>query len=111
MSAMMGAPTVMVETVDNPWTERLARAIAVEMGCTALIALFAMTGVELREAMIPGTLSTAEELGRLVRTAGDPIAAVLERLRGVRLFGGKVADVERRTVAGFARGEARVEGT
>jgi uncharacterized protein len=100
-----------IETVDNPWTERLARAIAVEMGCTALIALFAMTGAQLREAMIPGTLSTAEELGRLVRTAGDPIAAVLERLRGVRLFGGKVADVERRTVAGFARGEARIEGT
>jgi DUF917 family protein len=36
---------------------------------------------------------------------------VVERLRGHRLFEGKVADVERRTVGGFARGETRIDGT
>lgn len=104
-----------VETIDNRWTERLARAVTVEMGGAAMVAQYPLTGAQLREAMIPGTLTLAQELGRLVREErerhGDPIGAVVERLRGVRLFQGKVVDVERRTVAGFARGEARVEGT
>ena len=56
----------------------------------------------------------ATELGALVREArarhDDPVAAIVERLRGRRLFAGKIIDVERRTVAGFTRGEARARG-
>jgi DUF917 family protein len=40
----------------------------------------------------------------------DPIDAVLGITRGFRLFEGKIVDVERKTVSGFARGEARLEG-
>jgi DUF917 family protein len=105
----------LIDTCDNLWTERLARALTVEMGCTALVAEYSMTGAELKETMVAGTLTLAQELGRLVRTARErhesPIASVLERLGGLLLFGGKLADVQRRTVAGFARGEARIEGT
>lgn len=103
-----------VETVDNHWTERLTRAVAVEMGGAAMVAQYPLTGKQLEETMIAGTLSLAQELGRIVReeraSHGDPIGAVVERLAGFRLFGGKVVDVERRTIAGFARGEARIEG-
>jgi DUF917 family protein len=101
--------TAVIDTVDNLWTERLSRSITVDFGCTALIALYPMSGAQVRESLIPGTLSLAEELGRIVRR-GDGIDGVLARLRGYRLFAGKVADVERRTVGGFARGEARLEG-
>jgi DUF917 family protein len=101
--------TVVIRTVDNRWTERLSRAITIEFGCTALIALYPMSGAEARESLIPRTLTLAEDLGRLLRE-GLGIEGVLERLRGHRLFEGKVADVERRTVGGFARGEARIEG-
>lgn len=104
-----------VETIDNHWTERLSRAVTVEMGGAAMVAQYPLSGKQLKEAMIPGTLSLAQELGRLVREErarhGDPIGAVVERLGGFRLFGGKIVDVERRTVAGFAKGEARIEGT
>jgi len=41
---------------------------------------------------------------------GDPVNAILERLRGFRVFEGKIADVQRRTEAGFAKGEARIDG-
>jgi hypothetical protein len=68
-----------------------------------------MNGAEARESLIPGTLGLAEDLGRLVRQ-GQGIDGVLERLRGHRLFEGKVADVERRTVGGFARGDATIDG-
>jgi uncharacterized protein len=103
-----------IETIDNHWTERLARSVTIDMGCTALIALFPMSGQELKRAMIPGTLGLATELGRLVRQAkathADVVEAIVGRLGAKRLFNGKVADIERRTAGGFARGQARIEG-
>jgi DUF917 family protein len=101
-------------TVTNHWAERLARSAAIDMGCSAMISTFAMSGAQAREALVPDTLSLCAELGRLVRAAraehADPVDAVVERLGGKRLFAGKVVDVERRTTGGFARGEAVVEG-
>jgi DUF917 family protein len=109
-----GNCVVLSETRDNRWTERLARAVTVEMGSTAIIAQYPLTGAQLKEAMVPGTLGLATELGRIVREVraahGDPVDAVVERLGGRRLFDGKVTDVDRRTVAGFARGQARLDG-
>jgi DUF917 family protein len=106
---------VVIETIDNRWTERFARSITVDMGCSALIALYSMSGAQVKRAMVPGTIGLCEALGRAIRETraahGDAIAAIVERLNGFRLFRGKIADVQRRTEAGFARGEARVEGT
>jgi|tagenome__1003787_1003787.scaffolds.fasta_scaffold20849425_2 DUF917 family protein len=106
--------SVILDTVDNRWAERLARSATVDMGCTAMISLYALAGGRLEEALVAGTLSLCEELGRLIASEraahGDPVGAVTERLRGRVLLSGKVVDVERRTVEGFARGEARIEG-
>lgn len=106
--------TAILETIDNRWTERFARSLTIDMGCTAMIALYSLSGAEAKETLVAGTLGLAEELGRLVReerdTHGDPIGAVLERLEGFRIFAGKIGDIERRTETGFARGEARIEG-
>ena len=106
--------TALINTVDNRWTERLARSITIDMGATAMIALYVLTGKQLKEAMVPGTIGLAQELGRLIRETraahGDPVGAILERLHGFQIFTGKIADVQRRTEAGFAKGEARIEG-
>ena len=106
--------SVVLDTVDNHWAERLARSATVDMGCTAMLSLYALPGADLEESLVPGTLSLCEELGRLIsaeRAAhGDPVAAVVERLRGRLLLSGKVVDVARRTEDGFARGEATIEG-
>jgi len=103
-----------LETVDNRWTERLARSLTIDMGCSAMIALYAMDGRTMKEAMVAGTIGLAEELGRLVRETraahGDAVGAVVERLGGFRVFSGKITDVARRTETGFARGEATIEG-
>jgi DUF917 family protein len=104
-----------IHTIDNRWTERLARSLTIDMGCTAMIALFGMDGKMSKEALVPGTISLCEELGGLVRETraghGDPIGAVVDRLKGFRVFTGKISDVARRTETGFARGEAKIEGT
>ncbi|MGW3349108.1 DUF917 domain-containing protein [Nonomuraea rubra] len=103
-----------LDTVDNHWAERLARSATIDMGCSAMISSYAMTGAQARDSLVPGTLSLCAELGKLVREAraahADPVAAVVARLGGSTLFTGKVTDVERRTVTGFARGTATLSG-
>jgi hypothetical protein len=75
---------------------------------------YVLRGTQLRDGMVPGTLTLVERLGAVVREARgrrDPIADVAAALNGHLLFTGKVADVVRRTSGGFARGTAVLEGT
>jgi uncharacterized protein len=106
--------TVLLRTTGNLWTERFARAATIEMGCTAAIACYAMKGRQVRETMVRGTLTLCQELGRVIARAraahADPVQAVVERLDGHVVFRGRVADVERRTETGFARGRAVLAG-
>ena len=105
---------VIIDAVDDMWAEKLARVVTVRFGGTAWVALYTMNGRQLKEAAIPGTLSLAEKIGRSIREArfekADPVERILQVTGGYRLFEGKIVDVERRTVAGFARGEAKFEG-
>lgn len=107
--------SAVINTLTNRWTETIARTITIDMGSTALIALYPMTGRQLKETMIAGTLTKAELIGRTLRQARvahqDPIQALLDVTGGFEIFRGKVHDVQRRTERGFARGEATLEGT
>jgi DUF917 family protein len=106
--------SVVLETINNRWTERLARSATVDMGGSALLAFYPMTGAVAREAIVRGTLSLCADLGRRLREArarhDDPIEAVRAALNAEIIFNGRVKDVLRRTVGGFARGEAEIEG-
>ena len=107
--------SVVINTISNRWTERIARSVTIDMGCSAMIALYAMTGAQLKEMTIPRTLQLAEDIGGAAREAkeahGDVVAAICNLLGGFRLFDGKIVDIARRTDAGFAKAEARIEGT
>jgi len=106
---------VLLETPDNFWTERLARTVTIQMGCSACIALYAMQGAIAKKAMVPSTISLAREIGHTLRTCReqkrDPIESLTSLLRGRRLCEGKITDVRRRTERGFARGEVDIIGT
>ena len=101
-------------SADARTLERQARAVTVAMGGAASFALSPMSGAEMRARSVLGTLSFAEQIGAAVRGARilheDPIAAGARTAGGALLFRGKVVDVERRLVAGFARGNLRLEG-
>ncbi len=88
--------------------------MTIRFGGTAWIALYPMTGKEVKEGGIPHTISLSREIGRSMRLAraekSDPVESILDVTKGYRLFEGKIVDVERRTVAGFARGAAKLEG-
>lgn len=106
--------TGVLQTADNSWTERIARVACVEMGCSVMISGFSMTGVQARESLVAGSLSRCIAIGQRIAEAReaktDPVAAVVGLLGGRELFGGKVADVNRATTTGFARGRARIDG-
>lgn len=106
--------SALINTIDNRWTERLARSITIDMGGSALIALYAATGKQLKELAVRGTMTYAEEIGRTVRRArqreSNPLEAIRQVTKGFLAFKGKVVDLQRQTVGGFARGAAFIEG-
>jgi DUF917 family protein len=106
--------SAILNTVSNRWAETFARSITVDMGATALVAAYAATGRQLKEAAVPDTMTLCETVGRTIREARAEKRDVVEAVRhitgGFRIFHGKVVDVQRRTEAGFAKGEAALEG-
>lgn len=95
--------------------ERFARAVTVQMGARAGYAFPIMSGSEMRRTAVRGSYTLARVLGEAVLAArarhDDPVAAVLGVTDGSLLFAGRIADVERRLVAGFARGILRLNGS
>lgn len=106
--------SAILNTINNRWTETFARTITIDMGCTAMIALYPMTGKQVKEACVLRTISKIEEIGRTIREAHrthtDAVEAVRRVTGGYVLWRGKVSDVRRRTETGFARGEAAITG-
>lgn len=103
-----------LNTISNLWTERLARAATVEMGGAALVALYPMSGAQVKAGILRGTLGLVHEVGRTIvaeRLANrHPGEALIRRCDGIDLCTVRVADIERRTEGGFARGRARLIG-
>jgi DUF917 family protein len=106
--------SAIINTIDNRWTETLARTLTIDMGCSAMIAIFPMTGKQVKETCVLHTISLLEQIGRTIREARerhvDPVAAVTQATNGYVIWRGKIGDVARRTVTGFARGETTIDG-
>lgn len=103
-----------INTVNDRWAETFARSVTIDMGCTAMIALYPMSGKQVKVAAVGGTLTQAEMIGTAITNAhrekSDPIEAVRAATNGYVIWTGKVSDIQRRTQTGFARGEASIEG-
>jgi hypothetical protein len=107
---------VIFDKIGDPVTlERYARAVTIQMGGAAGYAFPPMTAEEVRRTAIPGTVSLAIEIGRAVLAARasltNPVDAALSVSGGERLFHGKIVDVERRLLGGFARGVLKLDGS
>lgn len=106
--------SALLTTIDNVWTERIARASTIEMGGSVMNAMYSMRGKQLKESGIPHILRLEEEIGKTIRLAKEnnlnAIQEVLKTVGGFELFHGKVTDIDRKTETGFARGIATFEG-
>ncbi|TQS71208.1 DUF917 domain-containing protein [Ornithinibacillus gellani] len=107
--------TSLLSTIDNVWTERIARAATIQMGGSVMNAMYSMRGKNLKESGITNILQLEEQIGKTIREAKEnnvnAIEKVLETVGGFELFQGKVTDIDRKTESGFARGIATFEGT
>ncbi|MCY6381264.1 DUF917 domain-containing protein [Hoeflea prorocentri] len=103
-----------INAISNLWTERLARSQTIEMGGSALVALYPMSGEEVKRGILRHTLSLILDIGQVITGERgcnrNPATALIEKLNGKRLFSGRVIDIERKTEGGFARGRAVIKG-
>lgn len=98
--------------------ERHIRSFAMAAGGMITTAEHPMSGRQLKDSVIPGTLSFAIELGRLLRQnrgSADALLAPLQALFAESLYGecrllftGKVVDKATRIVGGYDVGEATI---
>jgi len=110
---------VYFDTDDTLIYERQIRNIAMAMGGMVFTAESPMTADEARRAVVPGTISFALEVGRLLTANFGNSAHVETPLRELfnrsdygilkHLYTGKIVDINRKVVGGFDVGEATVE--
>lgn len=120
VTASCGSMTV-IETDDNLEHERIARKLSVDLGGTAHMVEYPLSGAQARRHAIGGSISAAIAIGaavRMARAAGeDPFGALFAALRRTGLypfagplFDGKIVDLERETRGGFSIGHVVIEG-
>ncbi len=106
--------TSILETISNKWTENLARTLTVAQGGSVVIALYPMTGKEVKESAIKGIITFSQEIGKAIRETSKydvpPVKQLLKKINGYELFKGKIIDVERETKAGFNFGTVKMDG-
>ena len=107
--------SVVIQTINNEWTEQIARAVSSKMGGMAMGALFTMEGRMAKKATLPDMLSFVIRIGRTLREArhqsGDLLSSLLDVTSGTHLFKGKIVDLERRTERGHVWGVIHIQGS
>ncbi len=92
--------------------EDFARSLTIEMGGSAALVMPVMSGADLKRTIIRDTLSLAKRIGENVLDCRarsiEPAETIAKLCKGRILFTGKITDVERRTVQGFARGQLKI---
>lgn len=105
-----GGTEVLFSINDPAKVDDLSRALleTPEFEDVAALACFSMTGAEITTSasVIPYTLSKAREIGVLLRTANDPVKALLEYFLktdgyATLLINGVVKEIQQNTTGGF----------
>lgn len=96
------------------WFERLARATVVALGGSAAGAEAPMAGRYVKRAGVPGTVSRAIALGRIVieanREHANPVERICASEGGRHLMDAKIVDLRRELKGGFSVGRIALEG-
>jgi uncharacterized protein len=111
--------SVIVETSDAKRAEDLIRVCAIQMGLSVMISCYPLTGKQVKDYGVTGTIRIALGIGRALvegRKRGEPVQAMQEFLRSTQyynhcivLFDGKVTDLRRETTRGFSIGHCHIE--
>lgn len=107
--------SVLYRTISNKWTEDLARAVTMSCGGAVTVALYPMSGKQLKEYGVRNILTRSQKLGEAIRTVKDnegetPEEHFLKFTEGYKLFKGKISDVLRETRGAFNFGRVMIDG-
>ncbi|MFQ5794274.1 MAG: DUF917 domain-containing protein [Candidatus Bipolaricaulia bacterium] len=109
-----GVVVIIKKVTDDSQAEKIARDLAVASGGQAGVTDHPARGAILKNSLIPGTLSTALEIGQSVRQArasgSDPVQAALDAGSGYLLFRGTLTQADWEIRAGFTVGQLTVQG-
>lgn len=111
--------SVLIEADSGERAEGLVRAAAIQMGLSVMISSFPLTGRQVKNFAVHGTLSLALGIGTAIREGritGNPVEGLITYLKTTPyynhakiLFDGKVTDLRRETTKGFAIGHCQFE--
>jgi uncharacterized protein len=113
--------SVIIEAKSAQSAEDMGRALVVQMGGSAMLSCYPMTGAQAKRTAVPATMSAAYGIGRAIsqgRQHGQPVEALLAYLRTTpyycharTLFDGKIVDLKRETTRGWAIGHCVMAAT
>lgn len=104
---------VTFQTIDNRWTETLARSCTISCGGNVCVCMYTMDGATFKKYSVFRTLSRCQALGKLIRTAKnhpDKESYFLKESGAFPLFRGKISDVMRTTNGAFNLGKVTLMG-
>jgi DUF917 family protein len=106
--------SVIFRTITNKWTEEMARSVTMSCGGAVSVSLYCTDGRIVRQYGVRDIITRSEGLGRAIRTvrqgAGTPEENFLAAAEGIKLFRGKIADVQREVRGAFNFGKVILEG-
>lgn len=112
--------SVIINARSSKETENKARQLIINMGGSAAISCYPMSGAQVKATAIPGTLSLAQGIGHaltLGRKHNRPVQQLIEFLQSSPhyqharvLFSGKVSNLKTGVEGGFTRGECVITG-
>lgn len=111
--------SVLIEAKDAKRAEDLVRAIAVQMGMSVMISAYPLTGRQVKDYGVHGTMEMSRGIGEAIRkgrASGGPIETLISYLKTTPyyshakvLFDGKVTDLRREVTRGFAIGHCLLD--
>lgn len=105
---------VLLEVISNKWAENIARNVAAAMGAWATVGIYAMSGADMKRCAIPDIMTYSQQIGEIIseaqRKEADPTDKLAAFTNGIKVFKGKMIDVERTIQGGFNRGLVRLDG-
>jgi DUF917 family protein len=94
--------------------ERMAKMLAIASYGEIAVATTPLIASEMKEIIVPHTLSTCFKIGQALRAAReagrDPINAGLETIEGYRLFDGRITTIETEDRDGYLFGTVEITG-
>lgn len=113
--------SAIIEASSAQSAEALGRPLVVQMGASATLSCYPMTGLQAKQTAVPATMSAAYGIGRAIadgRKHGQPVEALIDYLRTTPyyrhariLFDGRVVDLKRETTGGWAIGHCLLKAS